>query len=312
MPLGISKPFFRVIATGITFSHSHKPCSKYNRINLIQLWGRLAIGLALSAIIGVAAHRRGSLSKSGVAGAILTGTALFGFGGWIPGLLLIAFFVSSSALSHFKQNNATKQCAAEMFEKGGQRDLGQTLANGGAASVFAVVMGLAALAGQNAIATFALGGVLGALATVNADTWATELGVLSRARPRLITRLSKTVPPGASGGVTATGTLAALAGAGFIGLVFIVLSAAQGLALRVDHLALVAACGLIGALADSFLGATAQAMFFDDAAGRETEKARGKNSAPNRFVRGWRWMNNDLVNFLSSLVGALLCAVFFR
>ena len=84
------------------------------------------------------------MSKSGALGAILTGTAVFGFGGWTPGLLLIAFFVSSSALSHFKQNNATKQHAAEIFEKGGQRDLGQTLANGGAASAFAVVMGLAA------------------------------------------------------------------------------------------------------------------------------------------------------------------------
>lgn len=307
MPLGISKPFFHVIAIGITFFKSHKHCAKYNRTNLAQLWGQLAIGLALSSMIGFAARSRGSLSKSGALGAILTGTAVFGFGGWTPGLLLIAFFVSSSALSHFKQNNATKQHAAEIFEKGGQRDLGQTLANGGAASAFAVAMGLAALAGQNAIAHMALGGLVGALATVNADTWATELGVLSRARPRLITRLSRQVEPGTSGGVTVTGTLAALGGAAFIGLVFVVLSGGSA-----GQLVCAALGGLAGALADSWLGATVQGIYFDEMRNRETEKATDKNSAPNRFVRGWRWMNNDRVNFLSSLVGALVCAIFFR
>ena len=67
----------------------------------------------------------------------------------------------------------------------------------------------------------------------------------------------------------------------------------------------------MGSLADSLLGATVQAIYFDDAKNCETEKAINKNSAPNRFVRGWRWMSNDWVNFLSSLVGAVICAVFF-
>ena len=57
----------------------------------------------------------------------------------------------------------------------------------------------------------------GALAAVNADTWSTELGVLSSGRPRLITSL-KPVEKGTSGGVSLVGTLAALAGAA-LGLV---------------------------------------------------------------------------------------------
>ena len=64
---------------------------------------RILAGIILSALIGAVAYRRGSLTPSGWLGAIITGTLTFGFGGWTWGLTLIAFFLSSSALSHFRQ-----------------------------------------------------------------------------------------------------------------------------------------------------------------------------------------------------------------
>src|SRR5712692_11443732 len=64
---------------------------------------RLSLGLFLSAAISLFAYRRRSLSRSGVAGAIVTGTTTFGLGGWDWGLSLIIFFVSSSMLSHFRE-----------------------------------------------------------------------------------------------------------------------------------------------------------------------------------------------------------------
>ena len=78
------------------------------------------------------AYRRRSLSRSGVLGAVLVGTAIFGFGGWVHGLVLIAFFVGSSLLSHYHVSQKAR--LAEKFAKGSQRDLGQTLANGGLAA----------------------------------------------------------------------------------------------------------------------------------------------------------------------------------
>ena len=174
----------------------------------------------LSATIGWLAYRRNSLSQSGVAGAIITGTAIFGFGGWTWGLVLIAFFVSSTLLSHFRR--ADKTALAEKFAKGERRDLAQTLANGGFGALLALaVFLLIDLPGKprlgNPLYVYLTLAYLGAIASANADTWATELGVLSRTPPRLITT-GRPVPPGTSGGITSYGTMAALAGSTFIGI----------------------------------------------------------------------------------------------
>jgi uncharacterized protein (TIGR00297 family) len=44
------------------------------------------------------------------------------------------------------------------------------------------------------------------------DTFASELGILSKEEPRLITQLWKRVPAGTNGGITVVGTVAALTG----------------------------------------------------------------------------------------------------
>ena len=260
------------------------------------------IGLLLSALIGYAGYRRQSLSGTGLLGAVLVGTLIFGLGGLAWGFLLVVFFVSSSALSHFKE--AGKAAVAEKFSKGGRRDLAQTLANGGVGALAAI---------GNALWPHPLwwAGYVGAIATVNADTWATELGVLSRRAPRLITT-GKRVEPGTSGGLTVAGTLAALGGAALIGLVAAAFDLAAGRSVASVALLLViaAAAGLLGSLADSLLGATVQAIYYCDACGKETERHPFHHcGAPTRQIRGWRWMNNDWVNFLSSLFGAGLAVV---
>jgi uncharacterized protein (TIGR00297 family) len=276
---------------------------------------RLAVGLIVSAIIGLLAHRRASLSGSGVLGAIVTGTLIFGFGGLIAGLLLIAFFVSSSLLSHFKENSAQKRAAAERFDKGGRRDLGQALANGGVAAGLAVLSWLTQ--GDSTLSSALYAAMVGALATVNADTWATELGVLSKTAPRLITRPGQRVAAGTSGGVTPMGTGAALLGAAFIALCYWGFTlagraiGASGVATDIfaPNVALAAtAAGLIGSLFDSLLGATVQAMYYSEQRRKETEKAIERDGTPNRLIRGWPWLNNDWVNFLASLVGATVAA----
>lgn len=253
---------------------------------------------------------RRSLSPSGVFGAVLVGTTVFGFGGWVRGLVLIAFFASSSLLSHFKARR--KEALAEKFAKGSRRDLAQTLANGGLAALLAAAIGLV---GNEAPAyPFLALAFIGALAAVNADTWATELGVLAKRPPRLITT-GAAVPVGTSGGVTVVGSLAALAGATFIGLAAFVLVQAAALLtlgrwLWSDWILLPVAAlsGLAGAFVDSLLGATVQAIYRCARCAAETERKVHRCGEATRQVRGLRWLDNDWVNFLASAAGAAVAA----
>lgn len=262
------------------------------------------VGFILSTLIGVAGYRSRSLSRSGVLGAIIIGTLIFGFGDWAAGLLLIAFFASSSALSHFREQQ--KSVLAEKFSKGGQRDLGQTVANGGIAALLVIIWWM-----QPSTQWYAA--IVGVLAAVNADTWATELGVLNLLPPRLITT-GQVVPVGTSGGVSLFGTGAALMGGAFIGILAWLLAQfpAFWLSLAYLHSPLIiliaTLAGLIGALFDSFLGATVQQIYYCDHCQKETERVVHTCGTATRQLRGWHWMNNDMVNFLASIMGGAVGA----
>ena len=276
---------------------------------------QLLLGLILSLAIGLLGYRRRSLTRSGVLGAVLTGTLIFGLGGLTWGGLLIAFFVSSSLLSHWRA--ARKAAVADVFAKTGQRDLAQALANGGLGAALAVAHWLAPH-------PLWFAAFVGAMAAVNADTWATEIGVLNPAPPRLVTTF-KPVPAGTSGGISLLGTLAALAGGLFIGLCAAVLLLPLPLGLgrgegllpplpegegRGEGLGLLligAVAGLLSALFDSLLGATVQRVYVCPVCGKETER-RVHHGQTTRPLRGWSGLDNDGVNFLASLVGALLGA----
>ena len=258
---------------------------------------RLVLGLLLSSGISLLAYRRRSLSRSGVAGAITTGTMTFGMGGLAWSLSLIYFFVSSSLFSRYRERDKA-QTATDKFSKGGQRDIGQVAANSGVATLMAIGHSLTP---SPPLRKMLEAGYVGALATATADTWATELGVLSPTAPRLITT-GKTTLPGTSGSITPLGTAAAASGAFSLGLVFRLLNRRQT-SWALLPIALLS--GLIGSLFDSWLGATCQAMYYCPACQKETERRIHSCDKPTQPLRGLPWMDNDMVNFLATLVGSL-------
>ncbi len=263
---------------------------------------QLGFGLALSTAIGGLAFWRRSLSRSGWLGAVIVGTVTYGFGGMSWGLTLIAFFISSSLLSHYKEQVKERR-AAEKFEKGGRRDLWQALANGGVGAIFALAY---ALTGRPVALLAAFAGLM---AAVTADTWATELGVLNRAKPRLITT-GREVEPGTSGGISVVGTGASAVGALLIGIIFYALLVAERWPASTTWWVIIASTigGLSGSLIDSLMGATVQTIYtYPD--GRETERRVARDGRPTKYLRGWPWLNNDLVNLISSVAGSLIAVV---
>ncbi len=259
-------------------------------------WQGLAIGFGLAAVMAYAAFRLQLLTVGGAAAAVLVGGLTFGVGGILPSILLLLFFASSSALSRLGAR--AKGGLTGRYEKSSRRDQWQVIANGGLATLLALVYGRT----EGALALAALAG---ALAAVNADTWATEVGVLARRRPWRLTD-GRRVDPGTSGAVTLEGVLASLAGAALIGLT-------AGIAIgSLPLVAAATAAGFVGATVDSLLGASVQAMFYCPTCAKETERYPIHScGTPTKRLRGWPWLRNDAVNFAGSVVGAGVAGLIF-
>ncbi len=274
--------------------------------------------LAAAAVALLGYYAR-ALSLSGAIAACIVGGTVLGFGGWAHAIMLGLFFASSSALSFFKGSDARKQRAAETFDKGGRRDAAQVLANGGVAALLAV---LSAITPDTTFGATIFCAYTGSLAAATADTWATEIGVLSRRQPRMITT-GRAVAPGTSGGVTWLGSGASVAGALFMGMAASLLASTPLITLHLQHqsdiLTLVwsgLVGGTLGALADSLIGATLQASYYCPHCNKPTESRVHKCGTQTELIRGVRWINNDAVNLAATAIGALtsgaLCSVLYN
>jgi uncharacterized protein (TIGR00297 family) len=250
-------------------------------------------------MIGFVSWRAGALSVSGALAAAISGGLIFGLGGLSWAAVLLTFFISSSALSRLLLKRKAE--ANEKFSKGSHRDWGQVLANGGLGTLLVVAHNLWP---ENPWPWIAY---CGAMAAVNADTWATELGVLSSHEPRLITN-AMIVERGTSGGISLAGSLAALGGAATIGLLAACFpgetAASSGSTLPI--ILTVVLGGVSGSFFDSLLGATVQAIYTCPQCQKETERHPIHScGTATHLKRGWSWLNNDWVNFFCSVAGAI-------
>lgn len=266
----------------------------------------LAVGLVVGVAIGWLGYWRGVLSASGIIGVVVVSSLTFGAAGWVWGILPHLLFLSWILWARF--GAARKAQLSERFSEGPRRGLYQVLASGGWATILALLHRLV----PNVTSVFVA--YVGALATLNADTWAGELGVLSSQLPRLVTT-GRRVPASTSGAVSGLGCVAALGGAWLIGLVGLLLAVLLAWLKNVSWNRILlwlplagTAGGMVGCLADSLLGAAAQGMYYCERCQRETENRFHSCGQVARQVRGWSWLTNEGVNLASSVVGAAVAA----
>jgi len=241
--------------------------------------------LGLSLLFGIVVHKLRAATLGGAfAGAVITASLMFSTATFIPGephayapwhtalLPVLTVFV----LSHI----ATRQGREQKLRLGtAEARQGRTAAQ------VAANLGIAALACEGVLQSWLAGSSwfsqtapalllavgLAALAEAAADTVSSEIGQFLGGQPRMITTMRR-VEAGTDGGVSLIGSLAGVAAA-------VIVAAVGAWALDSDRRFFVVSCagGVFGLFFDSLLGATLE--------------RRG-------------WLNNDGVNFLSTVSAA--------
>jgi uncharacterized protein (TIGR00297 family) len=257
---------------------------------------QLLIGLLCASAIAAVSRSTALLTPSGAIAQFFLGWTLLGLGGWKWAVPLLVFFVSSSMFSRLAR--ARKSSVEQRYAKAGSRDALQVLANGGIAGVMVMADFLFPSPHWYVAA-------LGSVGAATADTWGTEIGVLSHRSPLLLTTL-KTVEPGTSGGLSLLGSsIGGLGGIiiGVSGILWVDPGA------RVQTILIVAFSAVLGAFLDSLLGATTQAQYQCSICLSRTERS-SHCEIPAIRVRGVRFITNDTVNLVCTASGGMMAGIF--
>lgn len=179
---------------------------------------RIALAICIATLLAYRGFKRRSLSLSGSIAAFIVG--LFSFGtSYCHGTILIVFYLTSTRVTKIREDIKAK--LEVDYRVGGQRNYIQVFANSVLASLIAILHFSLIKSQQYSLCPysqdFSDGKYVNSLlwltyiahyACANGDTWASELGVLARRRPRLISSLFlRTVPPGTNGGMSIEGTV---------------------------------------------------------------------------------------------------------
>ncbi|PNY25098.1 Uncharacterized protein TCAP_04965 [Tolypocladium capitatum] len=198
------------------------------------------IAVAGTLVLVFRAWKKNSLTPAGLIAATLTAAA-HAYHPWnLPFVLLCVFFLAGTRVTHVKENVKATLTVHSRGTSGGEgpRTHVQVFANSLMGSILTVLHAYqlrtreAAYADPNTTnpegtVCFSWGGdllvvgIIANYAAVAADTFSSELGILSTGEPRLITSLTlRKVPRGTNGGVTLMGLAA-----GFLGSTIVVTSA---------------------------------------------------------------------------------------
>lgn len=283
----------------------------------------IPLGVTIATLLSLKGHKKKSLSKDGAIAAWIVGFLSVASGP--RGLLLLIFYLLGTKVTKFRKEEKQKKDADA--SEGAVRGMHQVLACSAIAVIIQIIH--VYLYGEEQQITFTTTTssssnyfflsasnlsccVISHYATCLADTFASELGILSKSQPILITKPWKKVPPGTNGGITFLGTVFSAVGGFLIGLSNVIIDLlcmkekANVIANMGGVLLYGAICGVIGSFLDSLLGATIQASYYDGdkklayCGGKESKKPPSAT-----HVSGLDILSNAQVNLVSTLVTTL-------
>ncbi len=293
----------------------------------------LAIALMVLIPLALIAYKKNLLTKSGLVAAFVVGLGVWMLASWAWFLIFLAFFMVTALFTHYKYQKKRSLGAAQ--DKSGARGWRNVMANGILPLSFVLfgfilialgegwdafgrtVVGMGILFIPLPVMGITFAAFLGALATHCADTLATEIGLLNPTPPRLITKPWETVPAGTSGGVSLMGEIATILGSLLIGGTAALLAAPFWYSLigapplfelinfaPVTMVLVALFGGLVGCTIDSLFGATIQGHWRCQVCNKKTEKKVHCGESAD-YLRGNRFFDNNMVNLVSGLIGAL-------
>ncbi|AEF96190.1 TIGR00297 family protein [Methanotorris igneus] len=224
----------------------------------MDIISKFFLAVVIVCILALLIKKSDSLDNCGIcASSIMAFIIILGAGlSWL--VILLSFFILGVLVSKMGYSTKKKMGLAES-----RRTIRNVLANGLVPLLFVIMYCFGF--------KLALFGYIGSIAAATSDTFSSELGVLSKETPRLITTLKK-VEKGTDGGITFFGTFMGLLGAFLIGVVSYLLFKSP------DLIWIATISGILGNLADSLCGAVFE----------------------RRGI-----MNKEHVNFIATLVGGI-------
>lgn len=281
--------------------------------------GYILKGLVLAYIVH-SSRKKQNLTESAILAALITGVIHSISSTFLYLILLISFFLMGTKATKYKHEYKEKLTQAYNIDgdsTSNKRNHIQVLANSLGASVYIVIILIISLTNKESENTkkwieLLEIGVASHYCSVTSDTLSSELGILSKSDPILITSF-KTVPKGTNGAVSLMGFVSGVTGSFVISVLYVLFrfNEFSSIFSLIASLLFLTFTGLVGTLIDSLLGAILQASFVDSSSNKVIEIDGGYQLHISKFVNskvqsisGTDILSNNGVNLLMSFISS--------
>ena len=235
-------------------------------------------GFIISLAMGVLAYFLKTISISGVIGGVIFGTIIYSATGLAGFIIPLSFFIIGTLATKHGYRKKLEMGIAQ--EEGGRRGAKHALANILAGTIFAVMFAI--FINILEFSFFFFIAMIGSFATAAADTTSSEMGQVYGKKP--INPLTfKSVPPGTEGAISKEGTLWGILASAIIAITGIAFWL-KSWSISESLIGFLSICigAFIGNMLESLIGAA-----------------------------GGKRLNNEVLNFLNTLIGGFVSGALF-